>query len=54
MENEIFRRDQTIRDLNIKVNDYIKQIKQVNTSARMSEVQDSKLHTVEQQLAKRN
>ncbi|CAK90321.1 unnamed protein product (macronuclear) [Paramecium tetraurelia] len=54
LENEIFRRDQIIHDLNVKLNDYSKQIKQSNSMNRLSDVQNIKISQLESQLQKKN
>ncbi|CAD8176944.1 unnamed protein product [Paramecium octaurelia] len=54
LENEIFRRDQIIHDLNVKLNDYSKQIKQSNSMNRLSDVQNIKITQLESQLQKKS
>ncbi|CAD8080019.1 unnamed protein product [Paramecium primaurelia] len=54
LEKELFKRDQIIHDLNVKLNDYSKQIKQSSSINRLSEVQDMKISQLDGQLQKKN
>ncbi|CAD8099500.1 unnamed protein product [Paramecium sonneborni] len=54
LENEIFKRDQIIRDLNIKLNEYSKQMKHSNDINRISEVQNQRVNQLEGELQRKN